>query len=166
MKNKLVHVVTQNCCCHVYQSISLLGSSIELIQQKKSRLDSHCSITIEFVNLLASYLASYPCYSSQVVANCQLSEAVNQVEVVVKYEHTGLQEAFLWCGGLVKMTDFMVCWQQKENCLKSSKTIPKVHILIVRILISDFLVDSQSQQKLAAKIFHITIQFMLAQWVS
>ena len=80
----------------------------------------------------------------------------------MKYEHTGLQEAFLWCGGLVKMTDFMVCWQQKENCLKSSKTIPKVHILIVRILISDFLVDSQSQQKLAAKIFHITIQFMLA----
>ena len=33
---------------------------------------------------------------------------------------------------------------------------------VVRILISDFLVDSQSQQKLAAKIFHISIHFMLA----
>ena len=33
---------------------------------------------------------------------------------------------------------------------------------VAYLLISDFLVDSQSQQKEAAKIFHITIQLLLA----
>ena len=33
---------------------------------------------------------------------------------------------------------------------------------VVYLLISDFLVDPQSQQKLATNIFHITVQCLLA----
>ena len=67
----------------------------------------------------------------------------------------------------------MVCWQQKKkkkkNWLKFSKTTPKNKIWtrkemiqnllfgVVYLLISDFLVDSQSQQKLATKIFLLSI---------
>ena len=69
----------------------------------------------------------------------------------------------------------MVCWHQKKkkekkkNWLKFSKTTPKNKIWtrkemiqnllfgVVYLLISDFLVDSQSQQKLATKIFLLSI---------
>ena len=67
----------------------------------------------------------------------------------------------------------MICWQQKKKKkkkrLKLYKKTPKKKIWtrkemiqnllfgVVYLLISDFLVDSQSQQKLATKIFLLSI---------
>ena len=71
------------------------------------------------------------------------------------------------------MQDIMIFGSKKiKNWIKFSKTIPKnkiwtskliiQHLLfgVVYLLISDFLVDSQSQQKLATKVFHTTIVFV------
>ena len=64
--------------------------------------------------------------------------------------------------------------KQIKNWLESSKVISKNEIWtrkymiqnlffgVVYLLISDFLVDFQSQQKLATKIFHITMQSVSA----
>ena len=77
-----------------------------------------------------------------------------------------------WLGKNFRHHDLLAAKNYK-NWLKSSKIIAKNEIWtrkymiqnllfgVVYLIISDFLVDSQSEQKLATKIFHITIQFLL-----
>ena len=60
------------------------------------------------------------------------------------------RKLFYGRGGLLKMPEAIVCWQQKnpnytgENALKKS---PKMNLLfgVVYLITSDFLVESQSQ---------------------
>ena len=77
-----------------------------------------------------------------------------------------------WLGKNFRHHGLLAAKKKKKNWLKSSKIIAKNEIWTrkymiqnllfgaVYLIISDFLVDSQSEQKLATKIFHITIQFL------
>ena len=71
-----------------------------------------------------------------------------------------------WLGKNVRY-HVLLAVKKIKNWWKSSKKIPKNEILDQKmnvgaayLLISDFLVDSQSQQKLTTKFFHITIRWL------